>query len=68
MSVHAQKYASKKLVTYGVHLLMDTFVKDFDDAEYYGWIKFTFDSSECRVEVLDTFLNPTASEHISVNE
>jgi len=30
MSTHAQKYASKKLAAYGVHLIMDTFVQDFD--------------------------------------
>jgi NADH dehydrogenase len=30
MSTHAQKYASKKLSGYGVHLVMDTFVNDFD--------------------------------------
>jgi NADH dehydrogenase len=30
MSAHAQKYASKKLAAYGVHLIMDTFVQDFD--------------------------------------
>tara|TARA_B110000908_G_C10194566_1_gene422247 strand:- start:478 stop:1440 length:963 start_codon:yes stop_codon:yes gene_type:complete len=30
MSSHAQKYAAKKLAGYGVHLLMDTFVQDFD--------------------------------------
>jgi NADH dehydrogenase len=30
MSVNAQKYASKKLSKYGVNLIMDTFVEDFD--------------------------------------
>jgi hypothetical protein len=38
-----------------------------DNKEYYGWIKFKFNSTNCDVEVLDTFLNPTASEHVSVN-
>jgi len=30
MSLNAQKYASKKLSKYGVNLVMDTFVEDFD--------------------------------------
>jgi len=30
MSSHAQNYAAKKLAGYGVHLIMDTFVQDFD--------------------------------------
>ena len=30
MSLHAQKYAAKKLASYGVRLLLDTFVEDFD--------------------------------------
>ena len=30
MSINAQKYATKKLSKYGVNLVMDTFVEDFD--------------------------------------
>jgi hypothetical protein len=35
--------------------------------EYFGWIKFTFNSSDCSIGVLDTYLNGEASEHISVS-
>jgi hypothetical protein len=38
-----------------------------DNKAYYGWIKFTFNSAECNIEVLDTFLNTNADEHISIN-
>jgi hypothetical protein len=38
-----------------------------DESEYFGWIKFRFSSITCSVEVLDTFLNTTPDEHISVD-
>jgi len=38
-----------------------------DAEEYYGWIQFKFNSETCTVEIIDTYLNPNADEHISVN-
>lgn len=35
--------------------------------DYYGWIKFKFNSTLCNVEVLGTYLNTTPNQHISVN-
>ena len=37
-----------------------------DNKEYYGWIKFKFNSPECSVEILDTYLHPIEAVHISV--
>lgn len=34
---------------------------------YYGWIRFNLKTSNCNVEVLDTYLNANANEHVSVN-
>lgn len=34
---------------------------------YFGWIKFKFNATSCSMEILDTFLNPNANEHINVN-
>lgn len=37
-----------------------------DDKLYYGWIKLTFNSKNCEVQIVDTYLHPIANEHISV--
>ena len=34
---------------------------------FYGWIKFKFDMENYEVEILETFLNPTETEHIYVD-
>ncbi len=34
---------------------------------YYGWIKFNFNSENCTAEIIETYLNPNANEHIYVN-
>ncbi len=34
---------------------------------YYGWIHFNFNALNCEVEIVDTYLNPNAGEHVSVN-
>lgn len=38
-----------------------------ENENYLGWMKFTFNSSDCSIRVLDTYLNAKASEHISVS-
>lgn len=38
-----------------------------NNESYYGWIKIDFNALECKVFVLDTFLNPNPNEHISVD-
>lgn len=35
--------------------------------QYFGWIKFSFNTDNCSVEVLDTYLNPTPNQNISVD-
>lgn len=41
--------------------------KDINNQRFYGWIKFDFKVLECKIEVLETFLNNTPNEHIFVN-
>lgn len=38
-----------------------------DNKIHYGWIKFKFNSSDCEVEILETFLNQNPNQHISVD-
>ena len=40
---------------------------NLNDEDFYGWIKFNFNSTNCNVEVLDTFLNTNPNENISVD-
>ncbi|MDD7913040.1 hypothetical protein [Polaribacter ponticola] len=35
--------------------------------QYFGWIKFSFNTDNCSVEVLDTYLNPTPNQNINVD-
>lgn len=37
-----------------------------NDANYYGWIKINFNALNCDIEVIDTYLNPNAEEHITI--
>lgn len=39
---------------------------EIGNQNYYGWIKVGFNSLNCQVEIIDTFLNSNAEEHISV--
>jgi hypothetical protein len=34
---------------------------------YYGWIKIKIDYEDCIFEIVETYINPTPNEHISVN-
>lgn len=38
-----------------------------NNESFYGWIKIDFNALDCKIEVLDTFLNPTPNENISVD-
>lgn len=38
-----------------------------NNQNFYGWIKVDFNALNCKVEVLDTFLNTNPNEHISVD-
>ncbi len=38
-----------------------------NDEIFYGWIQFNFNVKNCEVEIIDTYLNPIAGEHISVD-
>lgn len=37
-----------------------------DGNTHYGWIKFKLNSTTCQVSILETYLNPTANEHVQV--
>jgi hypothetical protein len=37
-----------------------------NNQDYYGWIKFNFDSTTCTAEILDTFLSTQADTDISI--
>ena len=38
-----------------------------DDENFYGWIKIDFNALDCKIEVLDTFLNSTPNKHVYVD-
>jgi hypothetical protein len=38
-----------------------------DGLFYYGWIKIKIDYEDCIFEIVETYINPTPNEHISVN-
>ena len=38
-----------------------------NNEEFYGWIRFELNTSNCEVEVKSTFLNPIASRHVTLN-
>ena len=40
---------------------------DFNNKRFYGWIKIHFNSSNCQIEILDTFLNTIPNQHITIN-
>lgn len=39
---------------------------NLNNTTFYGWIKFKYSTANCNVEILETYLNPIAEEHISV--
>lgn len=41
--------------------------KDINNLRYYGWIRFEFKVLECKIEVLESFLNDTPNQHVFVN-
>jgi len=38
----------------------------FGDKKFYGWVKFKFNVLDCEIAVLETYLNPIETKHISV--
>lgn len=54
-----KEFANKKDDYYVVRMT-------FDGNSYYGWIKVDFSATNCYIEILDTYLNPTPDQHISV--
>jgi hypothetical protein len=38
----------------------------FGDKKFYGWIKFKFNALDCEIAVLETYLNPIETKHISL--
>ena len=54
-----------------------TFLNNIDDyyllrlvrnnSYFYGWIKIDFNALDCKLEIIDTYLNTTANEHIYVD-
>lgn len=40
---------------------------NFGDKKFYGWIKFKYDVLNCKIEVLETFLNPIETKHVSID-
>jgi hypothetical protein len=39
---------------------------NFGDKKFYGWINFKFDALNCDIKVLETYLNPIETKHISL--
>lgn len=38
-----------------------------DGEQHFGWIKFQFNSNNCSIDVLETYLNPNPNQHINVD-
>jgi hypothetical protein len=38
----------------------------FGDKKFYGWVKFKFNVLDCEIAVLETYLNPIETKHISI--
>ena len=38
-----------------------------NNQSFYGWIKIDFNALNCQIDVLDTFLNSNANEHVAIN-
>ena len=39
---------------------------NFGDKKFYGWIKFNLNVANCELEIIETYLNPIETKHISV--
>ncbi|WP_339658694.1 hypothetical protein [uncultured Polaribacter sp.] len=40
---------------------------NFGDKKFYGWIKFKYDVLNCDIAILETYLNPIETKHVSID-
>lgn len=57
---NAKEFSNNKEDYYLVRLLRN-------DNYFYGWIKVDFSAEDCTIEILDTYLNSNANEHINID-